>query len=124
MTGLKPKPVDVPDFSDIPGAMNEATNDIVKSVMDMKERFVKQKLIEKGYGHLVDDLKQMRFPKINISTKGEWEYIFVDNGSVQGNFIVALRVVTGAFSPLSPTEIKASIEWQDADFEAVRIPEI
>ena len=109
---------------DIPGMMDIATKSIVNSVVSARDEFIKQKLIEKGYERLTTEMKYCRFPEMSIVSHDGWQYVFVDNGTVQGDFIVAIRITTDAFNPLSPTEIKAGIDWQDADFEAVRIPEI
>ena len=56
----------------------------------MKDEFIKSKLIEKGYKHIIPTLKT-RFPKINISRSPDgWEYVFADNGTVEGDFIVGI----------------------------------
>ena len=125
MTGSTLKPI-IPAIKceDIPDMLDFATKSIVNSVISARDEFVKQKLIEKGYERLTNEMKYRRFPEMCIVSHNEWQYIFVDNGTIQGDFIGAIRIATDVFNPLSPTEIKASIDWQDTDFSAVRIPEI
>lgn len=117
MSGINLK--EIPDYQAI-------SQRLAQSVMEAKESFMKQKLTEKGYGHLIDEMKQMRFPKIAICTSAhdKWEYIFVDDGSVQGKFIGAMIMAVDIFNPLTPYEAKVGFDWQDTDFSAVRIPEI
>lgn len=125
MTGSTLKPIN-PDIKcdDIPDMLDFATKGIVNSVTSARDEFIKQKLTEKGYERLANEMKYRRFPEMSIVSHDEWQYIFVDDGTVQGDFIGAIRITTDAFNPLSPTEIRFGIDWQDADFEAVRIPEI
>lgn len=108
---------------DISAALDFATKSIIDSVISTRDEFIKQKLLEKGYDRLVDEMNYCRFPKMCIVSYDGWQYVFVDNGTIQGDFIVAVKIAAGVFNSLSPTEIKANIEWQDTNFEAVRIPE-
>ena len=114
--------------------MNNLTDDMTRKMMseitEKRESLIKEMLKKKGYEHLIPTEKT-RFPKINrcISFDG-WEYIFVDNESKQGEFIVALSPLKFDndfdYSCLSDgkafCETKITFTWQDSNFDAVRLP--
>ena len=100
--------------------------EIKRDIDTKKAELVKAMLSKKGYGHLVNFAEKCRFPKVNVSVCGEWEYYFADNGSKQGDFIIAIRVVnTDPVYELSVCTATASceyrLEWQDTNFEAVML---
>lgn len=109
--------------------MNEMTQRIMSEMQEKKEKFIKEMLTVKGYDHLISTEK-MRFPKINRTrTPDGWEYIFVDDESKQGDFIVAI----GPWEPETKfdysklADYQASCQttytfkWQDSNFDAVRL---
>ena len=111
-------------------SMNDMHRKIMSEMQEKKEAFIKEMLAKKGYKHLIPTEK-MRFPKINrsISFDGS-EYIFADNGSKQGDFIVAIGPWEPEnefdFSKLSERSAFAqttyTFKWQDKNFDAVRLP--
>ena len=108
--------------------MNQMTQKMVSQMQEKREAFIKEMLSKKGYKHLIPTEK-MRFPKINRSLSDGWEYIFVDNESKQGDFIVAIGPwepdTNFDYSKLS--EMSASCQttyrfkWQDKNFDPVRL---
>lgn len=110
--------------------MNEMTLNMLSEMHEKREALVKEMLIKKGYGYLLNTEKT-RFPKISrtIAPDG-WEYIFADNKSKQGAFIVAI----GPWEPstnfdfskrgetYASSEITYNFKWQDKNFDAVRLP--
>lgn len=63
---------------------------IIAEMQQKREAFIKEMLIKKGYPGLANINEKVRFPKLNRSICGDWEYIFADNGTTQGDFIVAI----------------------------------
>lgn len=98
-------------------------NDIIQKMHAKKEAFIKEKLIEKGYSELVETSHKTRFPKINISKCDGWDFIFADNGTKQGDFIVAIKDFDFIVSDLNNTKntIDVSFVWQDVNFTPVEI---
>lgn len=109
--------------------MNEMTQKMMSEMQEKKEAFIKEMLTKKGYDHLIPTEK-LRFPRINrtISPDG-WEYIFVDDESMQGEFIVAIGPwepdTKFDFSKLSENQASCqttyTFKWQDSNFDAVRL---
>ncbi len=56
-----------------------------------KEELIKQKLSEKGFGHLIEGIEKRRFPKVCCVKQGNWSYYFADNDTYEGAFIVAIE---------------------------------
>ena len=110
--------------------MNDMTQRMMSEMQEKREAFIKEMLAKKGYEHLIPTEK-MRFPKINRSIAPDgWEYIFVDNESKQGDFIVAIGPwepdTKFDFSKISDYQAsyqtKYTFKWQDKNFDAVRLP--
>lgn len=110
--------------------MNEMTQKMMSELQEKRENFLKKMLIKKGHLMIVEMMvDKVRFPKINRSICDGWEYVFVDNNTKQGEFIVAIGPWEPAtqfdFSQLP--ELKAScmttytFKWQDTNFDAVRL---
>lgn len=110
--------------------MNEMTQRMMSEMQEKREAFIKEMLSKKGYDHLIPTEKT-RFPKINRSISFDgWEYIFVDNESKQGDFIVAI----GPWEPDTKFDLSKlsestascqttyTFKWQDKNFDAVRLP--
>jgi len=105
------------------------TQKIISDLNEKKEAFIREKLKEKGFDHLISTDKH-RFPKITrcIAFDG-WEYIFVDNETLQGEFIVAVgpweHFTSVDSSKLSTYTIYSTtsytFKWQDTNFDAVRL---
>ena len=95
----------------------EAANNINKQ----KEEIINQKLLQKGYPPLVEFLKKERFHRINITKQGDWEYYFADNGTVNGDFLCALKVEFNNSFELKGNSCSASVtlHFQDKDCSSV-----
>lgn len=86
-----------------------------EDLYEKKEELLKQKLTEKGFGHLIERLKTRRFPKICCIRQGEWELYFADDDTDEGAFIIGFKDVTN--EPISKDgkySITSTIQWQDA----------
>lgn len=85
-----------------------------EDLSDKKEELLKQKLKEKGFGHLIEGLKTRIFPKICCIRQGEWELYFADNDTDEGAFIIGFRNIEHApFSKDGKCSITSTIQWQD-----------
>jgi len=109
--------------------IDELTQKMMSEMNEKRESFIKEMLIKKGYKHLIPTEK-MRFPKINRSISFDgWEYIFADNGTKQGDFIVAISPwkpnSVFDFSKLSEHNVSCQttydFTWQDKNYDAVFI---
>jgi hypothetical protein len=98
-------------------------------LQERRESFIKNMISQKGYSHLIPT-EATRFPKINRSIGWDgWEYIFADNGTKQGQFIVAIGPYkfNETFDLSNPSirvsaDIKCTFDWQDTNFDAVILP--
>jgi len=109
--------------------MNEMTQRMMSEMREKRDAFIKEMLIKKGYPELAEITEMVRFPKINRTICDGWEYIFVDDGSKQGKFIVAI----GWWEPdtkfnlvkspelVSFCQTTYTFKWQDSNFDAVRL---
>jgi hypothetical protein len=68
-------------------------------VEQRKEAIINHYLKEKGYKDISNYKTKCRFPKLNVSNFEGWNYVFFDNGTIQGDFIVAIKVVQKARTP-------------------------
>lgn len=55
-----------------------------------KSQFIKDKIAEKGFGELLETASH-RFPKLCQVKQGEWTLWYADNGTPEGQFIIALK---------------------------------
>ena len=109
--------------------MNEMTQRMMSEMQEKRDAFIKEMLIKKGYPELAEINEKVRFPKVNRTICDGWEYIFVDDGSKQGKFIVAI----GWWKPDTKFDFRQTSErsascqttytfqWQDSNFDAVRL---
>lgn len=79
------------DFNNIPNYMETIMTDILKEVQGKKDALVKQKLIEKGFEHLIEGMEKKLFPKVCSFRYEGWTYFFADNDTDDGCFIVAIQ---------------------------------
>lgn len=95
--------------------------EVANNINKQKEEIINQKLIQKGYPPLVKFLKKERFPRINISKQGDWEYYFADNGTINGDFLCALKVKFNNSFELKGNSCSASVilHFQDKDCSSV-----
>lgn len=83
-----------------------------QEIINKRTELVKQKLREKGYHHLVNTLEIQRFPKVVVERYQGWELYWADNGTAEGEFIVAL----GDFKIDNTCDVgKISISFQYQD---------
>lgn len=111
--------------------MHEMTEKLMSDIQAKQENLIKQKLIEKGYPELANLDETIRFPKLNRTICDGWTYIFAENGTKQGDFIVAIGPLEYEsnfdFSKVHSTEPTASsnttitFKFQDKDFSKVAI---
>ena len=106
---------------EIQNLQEKLVSDLANQLSKKKEEIVNQKLIEKGYPPLSEYAVNSRFPRINISKANDWEYVFADNGTKQGDFIIAYRYVYDTTFDKSDFSAKSmcTIEFQDSDCSAV-----
>ena len=84
----------------------------------MKADLIGRKLIEKGFPDLVNMGHALRFHKVIQIVKNGWTYVFAENGTKQGYFIVAVK----APELSEDTNIVTStLKWQDTDFSEVAL---
>lgn len=94
--------------------VNKLYSEIATSLSKKKEDLIRVKLIEKGFGHLIDGLKTRRFPKICCVRQGQWELYFADDNSDEGAFIIGFKDVY--LNPILDDRkytAKATIKYQD-----------
>lgn len=96
----------------------EATYRLTCSLNKQKEELIKSKIIEKGFGYLLEDLEIRRFPKLCCVQQGEWDLYFADDDSKEGAFIIAIKHQPTYNDDISDKNavysVKATIEWQDS----------
>ena len=109
------------DFNFKSDIVSQATTEIINKISKQKEDIVNQKLIENGFPPLLEFLKKERFPRINMSKQGDWEYYFADNGTINGLFLVAFRIVYDNSFELKGNSCSASVtlHFQDKDCSSV-----
>jgi len=118
------------EASEAGSLLAEMAKKIDADLLIKRENIIKAMLIKKGYSEFVNINERVRFPKINSTRSIDgWEYIFVDNGTKQGDFIVAIgplkynheynyaKLDIGSVS----CDAVCSFEWQDTNFDAVRL---
>jgi len=109
--------------------INEMTQRMMTEMQEKRDAFIKKMLIKKGYPELAVTNEIVRFPKVIRTICDGWEYIFVDDGSKQGKFIVAIDwwKPDTKFDFRQNSELSASCQttytfrWQDSNFDAVRL---
>ena len=109
------------DFNFKSDIVSQVTTEIINKISKQKEDIVNQKLIENGFPPLLEFLKKERFPRINISKQGDWEYYFADNGTINGLFLVAFRIVYDNSFKLNNHGVKSTVtlEFQDKECSSV-----
>ncbi len=70
--------------------MDEFMGSIGREGALKRENFIKEELKKAGYAHLCD-YTERRFPKVAIVQDGLWEYVYVDDDTMGGKFIVAME---------------------------------
>lgn len=81
-----------------------------KAMAKLKDDFIKGKLIEKGFEHLIEGMEKRRFPKICIVKQEDWTYIYADNDTDEGFFIVAMQDYN---FKIDGCQMKIEFRWQD-----------
>lgn len=66
---------------------DQITSDLISKITKQQEEIIKQKLIEKGFGNLIEGMTQKRFPRIASVHTQDAKYYYADNGSPNGVFI-------------------------------------
>lgn len=68
--------------------MQEKIKEISKQLQLKKEDIIKEKIKEKGFSHLLDDIDKKRFKKILVENYEDCEKWYADDGSNEGVLIV------------------------------------
>lgn len=98
---------------------NEVAHDLINTM-----------LTRKGYPPFSGSDLKMRFPKVNITycEADEYFYVFADNGTIQGDFIVAFKIESKTefdYSLADKLSVGANttskLIWQDTDCSSVEI---
>lgn len=85
-----------------------------KLIVAKKDDLIRQKLKEKGFEYLVEGIGKRKFPKIMRIIQNEWEYIYADNDTDEGAFIVAIKDnFKNDFYNSEPYKITYEFQWQD-----------
>jgi hypothetical protein len=75
-----------------PNTMDYFNERIIKElsskIIAQQEEILRQKLIEKGFGNLIEGMKNRRFPKITRIDTVDAKYYYADNNSPNGVFII------------------------------------
>ena len=84
------------------------------SLIKQKEELIKSKIIEKGFGHLLEGIEKRKFPKLCCIKQEGWSLYFADDGTEQGAFILAIKeVFDSPTASDSKFSITSNIYWQD-----------
>jgi hypothetical protein len=97
--------------------IKEYTEQLIKVLEEQKSEFVKSKFISKGY-----DLEAMsggRFPKVSTVYHAGWTYYFADDGTTNGDFIVA--VCDCKVEVVEHNKVIVSFDHQDKDYSPVKL---
>jgi hypothetical protein len=85
-------------------------------LINEKEKLIREKLTEKGFGHLIEGIEKRRFPKICQIKQGEWTYVYADNDTDEGAFIIAYKEFSFTSEYLNKdysTRMSANMEWKE-----------
>ncbi len=108
----------------VPSCRDSVFDALIEKINAEKREFIKKMFVSKGYGHLLD-AEQTRFPMVTICIREGWEYYFVNNGTKQGEFIVAVGPFEFNDTGMMGLDIgsavsqSVSFNWQDTDYSAV-----
>jgi hypothetical protein len=86
-----------------------------KKVMKQIEDLIASKVKEKGYGHLIEGIEKRKFPKLCMIKQYEWTYVYADNDTDEGAFIVAFKEeFNNDFTSKDfTTKMTVNLKWQD-----------
>jgi len=106
---------------EIQNLQEKLVSDLANQLSKKKEEIINNILIERGYHPLSEFAVNSRFPRIQRTIKGEWEYYFADNGTKQGDFIGAFKYVYDTTFDKADFSTKSicTIEFQNSNFDAV-----
>lgn len=110
--------------------MDVFEKDIICNLQEKKDTFIRELLIRKGRQMTAETFKENnRFSKVCVVKYCDWEYYFVDNGTKQGDFIVAIGPWKANTIFDFSKDVRSTgsctttcyFEWQDNNFDPVRI---
>lgn len=85
-----------------------------KLIVAKNDDLIRQKLKEKGFGYLVEGMEKRKFPKIMRIIQNEWEYIYADNDTDEGAFIMAIKDnFKNDLYNSEPYKVTYQFQWQD-----------
>ena len=101
--------------------LNQGIFEATSNINKQKEEIVNKQLIKKGFPPLSEFLKKERFPRIQITKQGEWEYYFADNNTANGVFLCAIKTEFNNSFDISDNKCTASVtlHFQDTDCASV-----
>jgi len=90
------------------------------------QELVIDKINKKGLGKFLE--KKRRFPKFTTVRKNGWFYVFFDNKTIEGEFIVAIKdedpSKVNIDKIMASDKFKINIERQDKNYDDVRIVDV
>lgn len=97
------------DIFDYGNPVNEAIKKLAEDVQNKKTKLVKQKLKEKGFGHLIEGMEKRIFPRVaRVVQPDGWELYFADDGTDSGLFIIGFKDVTQFNQSSDPTDYRVN----------------
>ena len=100
-----------------PNYIEQIMSDHLKKATKQQEDFIKSKIIEKGFGHLIEGIEKRVFPKIAVIKEKGWSYYYADNDTDEGAFIVAIQDYTFDTNPREDNfgvTMSCNFNWQDS----------
>jgi hypothetical protein len=84
------------DFRGIetPSYIDEIYKNLYKEIVEKQDKFIKDRLIDKGFHYLIDDIENKIFPKVAIIKLERipgWSFVYADDGSHKPVFIVGIE---------------------------------
>jgi len=69
----------------------EYTAKLGKQLADKKDELIKERLIEKGFEHILSDSPTRRFKRIVVEKHPDYEHWYADNGTEEGVLIISFK---------------------------------
>lgn len=104
--------------TEIPDYATTVIQDHFKTILKQQTDFIKSKIIEKGFGHLLVNIERKKFPKLMAIKIHGWTYYYADNDTDDGAFIVAIAefdFMEETSDPNFRIKMTTSFKWQDTE---------
>jgi hypothetical protein len=86
------------EMGDKQRSLNELLMKQASDIEAKKEEIIKDRLIKKGYGYLLNDLSKRRFKRIICEKYPDKEIWYVDNDTIEGERIVTFEFPSPLYS--------------------------